>query len=96
MGAEVRHIPSGIFDFFRFHHNNFWDTISWECVVKDDCVRSCLIEIKSFLLSKLFFDPIHSVLDVFSTFSACTMQDVVRLSQFHTDLCVPCSWDPRL
>ena len=26
--------------------NNFRDTISWECVVKDDCVRSCLIELK--------------------------------------------------
>ena len=30
--------------------------------MKDDCVRSCLIELKSFLLSKLNIDPIHRVL----------------------------------
>ena len=34
-------------DFSRFHQNNFRDTISWECVVKDDCVPSCLIELQS-------------------------------------------------
>ena len=91
----MTHIPSGILDFFRFQHNNFRDTISWECVVKDDCVRSCLIELKSFLLSKLFFDPIHGVLMSFPLFTACTMQDVVRLSQFHADLCVPGSQDSQ-
>ena len=37
--------------------NNLRDTISWECVVKDDCVRSCLIELSSFLLSKFDVDP---------------------------------------
>ena len=30
-----------ICDFSSFHHNNFRDTISWECVEKDDFVRSC-------------------------------------------------------
>ena len=29
--------------FSRFHHNNFRDTISWDCIVKDDCITSCLI-----------------------------------------------------
>ena len=38
------------YDFSRFHHKNFRDTISWECIVKDDCVRSCLIELQSFPL----------------------------------------------
>ena len=36
--------------------------------MKDDCVRSCLIELKSFLLSKLFIDPIHRVLVSFPCF----------------------------
>ena len=40
-------------DFARFHHNNFRDTISWECIVKDDCITSCLIEFESFTLSKV-------------------------------------------
>ena len=30
-----------ICDFSSFHQNNFRDTISWECVEKDDFVRSC-------------------------------------------------------
>ena len=46
-----------VYDFSSFHHNSFRDTVSWECVVKDDCVRSCLIELKSFLLSKFDVDP---------------------------------------
>ena len=32
-----------VYDFSRFHHHNFRDTISWECIVKDDCITSCLI-----------------------------------------------------
>ena len=31
--------------------------------------------------------------DVFSTSSACTMQDVVWSNQAHADLCAPNSWD---
>ena len=48
--------------FSRFHPNNFWDTLSWECVVEDDCVRSCLIELQSLSLSKLNIDPVHRIL----------------------------------
>ena len=51
-----------VYDFFRFHHDNFRDTISWECIVKDYCITSCLIELQSFSLSKLYIDPIHRVL----------------------------------
>ena len=50
------------YDSFRFHHNHFRDTISWECIAKDDCVTSCLIELQSFPLSKLFIDPVHRIL----------------------------------
>ena len=67
MEAEVTHIFL-VFDFSRFHHNNFRDTISWECIVKDDCITSCLIEFESFTLSKLQIDPIHRVLVFFTRF----------------------------
>ena len=56
------HIYFLVYDFSRFHHNNFRDTISWECIVKDDCITSCLIEFQSFTLSKLHIDPVNRVL----------------------------------
>ena len=51
-----------VYDFSRSHHDSLRDTISWERVVKDDCVRSCLIKLQSFLLSKFDVNPIHRVL----------------------------------
>ena len=42
--------------------------LAGSCVVKDDCVRSCLIELKSFLLSKFYVDPLHCVLMYFQLF----------------------------
>ena len=51
-----------VFDFSSFHPNNFRDTIGGECFKKNDGVRSCLIELQSFLLSKVDVDPIHRVL----------------------------------
>ena len=36
--------------------------MSWECILEDDGVRSCLIEVQSFPLSKLYFDPVHRIL----------------------------------
>ena len=51
-----------VYDFFRFQHNCFRNTISRECIVEDDCVRSCLIELHSFALSKLNIDPVHRIL----------------------------------
>ena len=57
-----------VYDFFRFHHNCFRDTISWECIVEDACVRSCLIELQSFPLSKLYIDPVHRILVYFPLF----------------------------
>ena len=49
-------------DLSRFHHNSFRETINWKCIVKDDCTTSCLIELQSFSLSKLYIDPIHRIL----------------------------------
>ena len=65
-----------VFGFLRFHHNCFRDTISWECIVEDDCVRSCLMELQSFSLSKLNVDPVHRILVHFPLLT-CKMQDVV-------------------
>ena len=51
------------YDCSSFHPNNFRDIISWEwCFVKNDSVRSCLIELQSFIQSKVDVDPIHHVL----------------------------------
>ena len=49
-------------DFSSFHPNIFWNTISWKCLLKDDCIRSSLIECQSFLNSKIDVDPIYCVL----------------------------------
>ena len=50
------------FDFSRFHHDSLRDTLSWKRVVKNDCVRSCLVELESSPLSKPDINPIHCVL----------------------------------
>ena len=73
-----------------FLPNNFRDTKSWECFVKNDGVRSRLIELQSFLLSKIDVDPIHRVFDVSSTLSACTVQDAVLSGRSCQDPCVLC------
>ena len=49
-------------DFSSFHPNNFRSTISWKCFLKDDCIRSSLIECQPFLNSKIDVDPIYCVL----------------------------------
>ena len=51
-----------VYDISSFHPNNVLDTINWECFVKNNSVRSSLIELKSFLQSKVDVDPIHSIL----------------------------------
>ena len=35
-------------DFSNFHHVSLRDTVGWECIVKDDGVRSRLIELYPF------------------------------------------------
>ena len=64
------HINLLVNNFFRCHHNRFRNTISWECIVEDDCVRSCWIELQSFPLSKLDIDQVHRVLMHFPLFLA--------------------------
>ena len=55
-----------VYDFSSFHPNNFRDTISGECLVKNDRVRSSLIELQSFPQSKIGVDPMHCILIVSS------------------------------
>ena len=82
------HIYFLVYDFTSFHHNNFWDTISWKRVVKNDSVRSCLIEPQSFVLSKLHVDPNALCLGVFPRFlivpckTWCVKVNLVRIFVF--------------
>ena len=57
-----------VYDFSNFHPNNFRNTISWKCFLKDDCIRSSLIEFQSFLNCKIDVDPICCVLMSFPCF----------------------------
>ena len=69
------------FRFSSFHPNNFRNTISWECFVKNDSVRSCLIELQSFLQSKIDVDPMYRVLMFSSMLYACIVHDAVHSSR---------------
>ena len=77
-----------VYDFSSFHPNNFRKTISWECIVKNDSVRSRLIELQSFLLSKFNIDPIHRVLMFLPCFlhipckTRCSQVDLFRILVF--------------
>ena len=56
------HVYFVVQNFSSFQSNNFWDTISWKCFLKDDCIRSSLIEFQSFHNRKIDVDPIFRVL----------------------------------
>ena len=63
---------------------------------RKEWLRSILFDRTSILsVEQAVYQPNTQCLGVFSTFSACTMQDVVWSSQACTDLCVPCPWDSR-
>ena len=49
-------------DFSSFQSNNFRNTIRWKRFMKNDSVRSNLIELQSFRSSKIDVDPIYCVL----------------------------------
>ena len=68
-------------EFSSFHLNSLRDTIGWECIVKDDGVRSRLIELKTFLLSKFDVDPIHRVL----MFLPCFVHVLCKTRCFQVD-----------
>ena len=76
-----------------FNLTTFGNTISWKCILKDDCIRSNLIECQFFLNRKIDFDPIYRVLDVFSMHCANIVHDVVHSSQSRQDPCALYPWD---
>ena len=65
-------------DFSNFLSNNFRNTTSWKCFLKNDCIRSSLIECQSFLKSKIHVDPKKPRLAVTSMHCAGIVQDVIH------------------
>ena len=80
----MTHILSLVRDFSSVHHDSLRNTMSWERVVEDDCVRSVLRKLKSFLLSKYTMLMFFPLLDG-------TMKNAVCPNQ----LCPDRSWDPQ-
>ena len=59
-----------MYAFSSLQSDKFWNTISWKCSLKDNCIRSSLIECQSFLNCEININPIYSVL----MFLPCAMQ----------------------
>ena len=57
-----RQVWSCIQNFSSFQPFNFWNATSWKYSLKNNCIRSCLIERQSFWNRKIDVDPIYSVL----------------------------------
>ena len=51
-----------VYDFSSLQSHNFWNTISWKCSLKDDCIRSSLMECPSLLNRKININPKYRVL----------------------------------
>ena len=74
-----------VYDFSSFHPNIFRSTICWKCFMKNDRIRSSLIELQSFLQSKIDVDPAHCVLMLLPCFmhvlcmTRCINIDRVRI-----------------
>ena len=92
--VEVTRILSRIWS-TDFHHNNFRDTVSWECIVKDDWITSCLIILQSFSFSRLYIDPIHRILVSFPLLLLVRCKTWFWSNQAHADLCDPYSRDSQ-
>ena len=84
-----------VHDFSSFHPNNFRNRISRECFVNNDNVRSSLIELQSFLQSKIWCLPNILCSDVSSMLYACIVHDAVNTSRSYEDPYGFCPWDPQ-
>ena len=76
-----------------FSLTTFVSTISWKCSLKDDRIRSSLIECQSFVNRKIDVDPIYRVLVFLPMRYASIVHDVVHSNQFLQDLYALCPWD---
>ena len=70
-------------DFSSLQFHNFWNTISWKCSLKDDCIRSSLIECQSFSNRKIHINPKYRVL----MFLPSTMQVLCTTWFVEVNLC---------
>ena len=67
---------------------NSYNAICWKCSLKNNCVRSCLIEPQSFFDdSKINIDPKIPYLDVSSMHFASIVHDAVQSGRYTLDLC---------
>ena len=63
---------------FSLQSNNSWNTTSWKYFLKDDCIRSSLIECQSFPSRKINIDPTYRVLMSLHLRCAGIVHDVVQ------------------
>ena len=89
------HVYFFVHDFSRFHPNNFRNTISWKCFLKDDSIRSSLIEFQSFLNGKIDVDPTYCVLMSFSCFMHVLCTTRYTQVDYIRTLVIFCPWDPQ-
>ena len=74
-------------DFSSLQSHNFWNTMSWKCSLKDDCIRLSLIEFQNLSESQDQCRPNIPRLDVFSMHCAGIVHSVVHSSQSRQDPC---------
>ena len=71
------------------------DTYTFSKMTSPDSITTTFEIISILYAEQAVYRPNTQCPGVFSTSSACTMQDVVWSSQACTDLCVPCPWDSQ-
>ena len=81
-------------DFSSFHTNNFRNTTSWKCFLKDNCIRSSLIECQILTESQDRCRPNIPRPDVFSMLDACIVHNAVHSNRSYQAPCDSCPWDP--
>ena len=81
-----RHVWFLIQNFSSLQSHNFWNTISWKWSLKDNCIRSSLIECQSLSNRKINQSNIPR-LDVSSMHSANIVLDAVQRRQYIQGLC---------
>ena len=74
--------------FSAFQSFSSHNAICWKCSLKEDCVRSCLIELQSFFdNSKININPEYRILMPFPGVFARIGHDAVQSNQYSLDLC---------
>ena len=83
-----RQILSFIQWFSAFQSFSSYNATCWTCPLKDDCVRSCLIELQSFFDdSKININPEYRILMPFPSVLHVSGMTRYRVVQYSLDLC---------